>query len=135
MVLSKAIIHDIEEVITGDIPTPTKYHSEKLLDQITLLEEDAAHQVCMDVFDSNIIHGLWTNCKDGSMSGQIVRLADIAAVVYKIWCERQLGNTTFDKYLPDITQRIRDVDLCDDLEVFLENILDVAEDMILEIEG
>jgi 5'-deoxynucleotidase len=104
--LEKAIVHDMEEVITGDIPTPTKYASDAMRESIATLETSAALAISKEVFSDQMFHA-WSNSKSlGRIEGQIVYLADLAAVVYKILAEEQLGNRTFEEYRIGIAARL-----------------------------
>lgn len=44
-VLARALFHDVTEVITGDLPTPVKYHDESLRDAFRRLEDEAANRM------------------------------------------------------------------------------------------
>ena len=88
--MKKAILHDMEEVVTGDVPSPTKYHNPALTDHFHRLERIAAHEV-------STVFGSWSynerrDAKDETIEGQIIRIADCAAVVFKITQELELGN-------------------------------------------
>jgi 5'-deoxynucleotidase len=104
-VMERAIVHDMEETITGDIPTPTKYSSPAMLDLIESLSVDAAVNISRNVFFGCMFRP-WSKSKAIDDAGRIVALADIAAVVYKIWIEQSLGNHNFHKYAPNIIARL-----------------------------
>ena len=99
--LEKALLHDMEEVVTGDIPAPTKYHSPEITKAIKAFESDAAHEVALSYF-GEWAFGTWASAKDISLEGEIIRIADAAAVVYKIRQEIELGNTSFKQYEENI---------------------------------
>jgi 5'-deoxynucleotidase len=88
--MGRALIHDIEEVITGDIPRPTKYSTH----EIRKVFEGLASASIMKVLDDLEVHkGVtrrisydWHNAKSGR-EGLIVAIADRLAVVYKVWQE------------------------------------------------
>lgn len=83
LLMSKAVIHDIEEVIVGDISNPTKYYSQKLTDEILELSGVAAYKL-LDPFNSkDALMNIWVEAKWGK-EGYIVALADKLAVVYKM---------------------------------------------------
>jgi hypothetical protein len=94
----------LDEVITGDIPRPTKYSSPEaislfkkfeLLGMKTLLdnlgyhtvplEESSPEKVRLERIRVELIEN-WSNAKVGR-EGLVVALADLAAVAYKIWEE------------------------------------------------
>jgi len=87
--LASATIHDVEEIIVGDIPSPTKYSSSYVTTGIKALEEESAKKLL-----SKRMYKIWANAKSGK-EGFIVELADKLAVVYKIQQEvEQYGNNT-----------------------------------------
>ena len=89
LALERATFHDVDEVVTGDIPRPTKYfskESEKIFNEIA---EQGIGQIIeeLDVGDiGKKIKRSWENSKSGP-EGSVVAIADLAAVVYKIWEE------------------------------------------------
>ena len=97
ILLKRALLHDMEEVVTGDIPNPTKYHSPNITKAIKDFENVAAREVSTKYF-GDWAYEIWYSSKDNSLEGQIVRLADIAAVVYKIRQEVDLGNNLFSEF-------------------------------------
>ena len=99
--LSRAILHDMEEMITGDIPTPTKYHNEDITREIKKFEEIAAIEVAARYF-GHWAFNLWSKAKDDSLEGEIIKIADSLAVVYKIKQETDLGNPTFHTFKNNI---------------------------------
>ena len=94
--LTKALVHDMEEVITGDVPTPTKYSNATITKEFRKLERLAAHEVAT-AFGEWAFND-WAASKDHTIEGQIIRLADCAAVVFKINQELILGNRYFKQF-------------------------------------
>lgn len=87
--MASAAIHDVEEVIVGDIPSPTKYSSNYVTVGIKDFEDKSARKLL-----SERLYGIWKNAKEGK-EGFIVELADKLAVVYKIQQETlEYGNNT-----------------------------------------
>lgn len=106
-VLTKAVLHDMEESITGEIPTPTKYASPDLYNQIRKFEEQSANKISWAVFGSEHEYEIWENAKNlDTLSGQIIYISDYAAVAYKVWLELGLGNASFKSFIPDILKRM-----------------------------
>ena len=91
LALMKAVFHDVDEVVTGDIPRPTKYFSNESKQIFDKIASQGMKQIISELdiknrSSSQEIEKLWKNSKDGD-EGRIVALADLAAVVYKIWEE------------------------------------------------
>jgi 5'-deoxynucleotidase len=95
-VLERSLLHDMEEVITGDIPTPTKYHNRDITREIQKFEDIAAKEVS-EIF-GEWAYRVWCDSKDDSLEGDIIKIADTAAVAFKIRQEIELGNNSFAKY-------------------------------------
>jgi len=96
ILLKRALLHDMEEIITGDIPTPTKYANPGLLYEIREYEQECAEKVST-AFGPWALE-CWEDAKDNTVEGDIIKLADVAAVVYKINRELKLGNVFFEQY-------------------------------------
>lgn len=113
-VMIKAAIHDVEETVTGDIVRPVKYHSEESLRVFKELENKAALTALTNL-GAPEFHGLWQKDKSG-LSGLFVRVADILAVVYKLYSETALnGHYSILKS-------------CKDLKIYLNEIVQMVED-------
>ena len=85
--LCGAVTHDIDEVVTGDIPRVTKYANDDIRREMKKLEKEAVENVGDSLGDSDIF-GDWYNAKGRTtIERYIIKTADIAAVVYKLWDE------------------------------------------------
>jgi len=95
-VVMLALYHDASEVMTGDLPTPVKYHnsqlkgafkeleslaSKSLLDQLPEEFQDSYRELCLG--DEN------------SLEGQLVKAADKISAWLKCIEERRMGNLEF----------------------------------------
>ncbi len=131
LLLSKAAIHDVEEVVTGDIASPTKYYSQELTDEIQSLERYAATKILAPL-DIESIKGLWFKSKVGK-EGYIVMLADKLAVAYKVNQEvSHFGNQTIKGHvaglipsLEGIRQSMEQKSIIKNQD-FINNIIDEA---------
>ena len=83
--LQKAIVHDFDELGTGDIPRVTKYADQACLERFKIIENKSIQQ--LEKFIDCDLLGLWNSAKDSSLEGKLVKFADISAVVYKSWIE------------------------------------------------
>lgn len=99
--LPNALVHDMDEVTTGDIPNPTKYHNERLFKELQKLSQKSAMRISEECFFGDVYDG-WINAKDSTKEGDIISISDAAAVSYKIWQEVRSGNTEFYKFKVNI---------------------------------
>src|SRR5262249_4960426 len=89
-VMGKALVHDIDELIVGDVPRPTKYASKQIRAMFKDIESRGVLRVvtemdwCKEL--SNEIVRDHAYAKSGR-EGLIVGIADALAVVYKVWEE------------------------------------------------
>jgi len=89
-----SIIHDIEEVITGDIPRSTKYSSE--LTQLALKSvENLAYERIEEIFG---IRRVVPNPYEKSL----IKLADIYLVLVKTYSELLMGNKEVSEIVDEI---------------------------------
>jgi len=93
LAVMKAMIHDVDEIITGDIPMPTKYYSTDITKSLKKLASDAIVDIAMNLNLPKMIKH-WEEAKIGR-EGAVVALADIIAVVNKVWQESvEFSNTS-----------------------------------------
>lgn len=92
--LSKAILHDCDEVVTGDIAMPVKYHSMILREEIGKMEQKNVLEISLELTGSEEMFDSWKRAKDGK-EGAIVSLCDSLSVLYKLYDEVVMrGNKT-----------------------------------------
>lgn len=81
--LSKALLHDIEESVTGDIIHPVKYASPGVTKVFKEVEYDIAESIFEESFESTLPFALWEDAKDGA-EGSIVAFVDVLCALYKM---------------------------------------------------
>lgn len=120
-VATAALYHDVSEVITGDMPTPIKYHSDDMQkafkkvelqaerELIQLLPEDLRQEFSQFVISDQIP----TEIK------RLIKGADTIAAFLKCQEELKAGNTEFTKAAEDITQRLTIFNM-PEVDAFLE---------------
>lgn len=145
-VLQHATAHDMEEIITGDIARPTKYSSVEALTLFKSLSASAIRTVAeslddMPAFGEKVIEHN-TAAKQGR-EGAVVAIADMLAVVYKVWDEVIVhDNKTLVRQAIVVKDQIRGYrsrveELFADLpraKGFLFDVLKQAEEIALEAE-
>ena len=83
MLLTKALIHDVEESVTGDIPHMTKHISAEVSDALRVMEASAIKTIFKD---SDALQVAWVTAKSGG-EGSIVEFADAFVVLVKFYDE------------------------------------------------
>ena len=109
-----AVLHDAPEIITGDMPTPVKYHSEEIRKAYGEVEDMAVE---------HLVSMLPPELRDEyreimTMGGQadqalkpLVKAADKISAVIKCVEERRSGNRDFSKAEQTITKAIQEMGL------------------------
>lgn len=93
LLLEKGLLHDIDEVLTGDIPRPTKYATKE---SKSILDNIARASLCKIPKLSEHSIEVWESAKDKSPEGFLIRLADMLDVYKKIRLEvTKLNNYEF----------------------------------------
>ncbi len=94
-VAARGILHDIEEIGTGDLVREAKYFDEKMREDFRRVEVAFAERL----FDKlgtevgNEFWEIWSKAKLDGLAGQIVSLADLFCVIAYVRWERSMGNT------------------------------------------
>lgn len=83
--LARAVVHDVDEFVTGDIARPTKYSSVVLRQLLEKIGDDGVDKLSLLLGDTYIA-AHHDHAKEGDI-GLVVKVADIMAVVYKLWDE------------------------------------------------
>jgi len=80
----KAVYHDLEEVITGDIPRPVKYYSEGTRESLKDVADSVAKKFFKSQFSNSELHyELWRDAKE-EPEGLILKLVDTLVVANKV---------------------------------------------------
>ncbi len=84
-VMCRAVVHDMDETITGDIVRPTKYYSAAIRKELAGLESVGINNIST-ALGLHVLTADWMKAKDGR-EGYIVKLADLLAAVCTVWVE------------------------------------------------
>lgn len=92
-VVIKALIHDVEESVIGDLPTPVKYITPEFRESVRIVEEKAMQDFVLKDAGPNSeeYYDLWLNAKKEA-SGKIIKIADKLEGFIKIHFEISQGN-------------------------------------------
>lgn len=108
-----ALYHDASEIITGDLPSPIKYHSPSIQQAYKAIEAEAEQDLLALLpkklqadFAPFLLHE-----KVDSKIAKFVKAADLISAYIKCQQELQAGNQEFSKAAVDIEQRIRQLQM------------------------
>ena len=108
VLLEKCLIHDIDEISTGDLPRNTKYalpEIKKSLDRVA----DMAVQRYSDSYNMPELLQKWREAKDGK-EGFIVKVCDMLCCVRKAAIEVEVeGNMSALRVTKELVRHIRDM--------------------------
>ena len=129
-VLSLAVYHDATEVMTGDLPTPVKYHSPELRDAYRRLEDLSADRL-LALLPEEMREDFSPYIKqEDGYSRDIVKAADRISAYIKCLEEQRAGNREFDYAAENILSSIDRIEY-PEVKDFLDEFLP-AFDMTLD---
>jgi len=110
-VLALAVYHDATEVITGDLPTPVKYHSAALRDAYKRLEAMAATRLTQ-MLPEEMQGEFGPYLESGATyEHKLVKAADSICAYIKCLEEQQAGNPEFDAAGANVLNFIQEMNL------------------------
>ena len=121
------LYHDAQEIITGDLPTPVKYHNEKILDAYKEIEASATERLVSMLPDD-----LKNEFKSALMGDSdkdllpLVKAADKLSALIKCIEERKAGNMEFKEAERSTRERIAELNL-EEANVFLNEFIGAFE--------
>ena len=118
------LYHDMTEIITGDMPTPVKYHSEDMTDAFKAVE-DKAGRTLLSMLPNDMAkyyEGAFFKKEGDGYLWKIVKAADKISALIKCIEEKNAGNNEFGKALESTRASIEDMAM-PEVEVFLEEFL------------
>ncbi|WP_144391593.1 5'-deoxynucleotidase [Pleionea sediminis] len=120
-----AMYHDCSEVITGDMPSPIKYHSKDITQAYKSIERQAEQELLSLLpeelkpdFESVLIEE-----KVSAENHVIIKAADTISAFIKCQMEVAAGNQEFVKAEEQIKQRVKAIDL-PEVKYFIETFID-----------
>lgn len=110
-VATAALYHDCSEIITGDLPSPIKYHSGTITQAYKAIEDEAEQEMLAqlpdtmkDAFRPYLLH----RESDPEVAG-LVKAADLISAYLKCQSELHAGNKEFTTAKQEIERSIREL--------------------------
>ncbi|MFT7388793.1 MAG: 5'-deoxynucleotidase [Candidatus Endobugula sp.] len=120
LVATTALYHDVSEVITGDMPTPIKYHSIGMQKAFKEVEVQAEREL-LSLLPDDIQADFETLLVSTSIPVYVKKLikgADTISAYLKCQAELKAGNSEFSKAAEDIAARLQGFNM-PEVEAFL----------------
>lgn len=110
-VVTLAVYHDASEVLTGDMPTPVKYHSTGLREAYHQVENLAVDRL-IAMLPEDLRAG-FAPCltEENTLARRLVKAADRISAYVKCLEEQRAGNHEFDAAGESIRRSIEAIDL------------------------
>ena len=125
-VLALAVYHDATEVMTGDLPTPVKYHNDELRSAYHRLEDVSADRLLALL--PGDLQPAFAPClkQENGYDRDVVKAADRISAYIKCLEEKRAGNREFDYAAENVRKSIEDVSL-PEVHDFLRDFLPAFE--------
>ena len=122
-----ALYHDCSEILTGDLPTPIKYHSPEIMDAYRQVEQLACDKL-LDTLPTEL-RGAFQPVLDGETAARchdLVKAADKLSAYIKCIEERRAGNDDFLS-AERSTRRTLESSRLPEVDYFLEHFIPAFE--------
>lgn len=116
------LYHDVSEVITGDMPTPIKYHSPTITQAYKAVEAEAEKEILGYLppkLQADYRH-LLLHEQANAEHAELVKYADMISAYLKCQAELDAGNKEFQSASTQIEKRIRNTH-APELHYFMEH--------------
>lgn len=129
-----ALFHDATEILTGDLPTPIKYHGRKLRSAYAEVEELAAERLLSSLPDKlRGSYDLLLTAERDEKRYELVRAADKLSAYIKCIEERKAGNLEFLKAEETTRGKLLACGV-PEVRYFMENFIPAFEKSLDELE-
>lgn len=118
------LYHDMTEIITGDMPTPVKYHSRDMRQAFQQVEDMAGNKL-LDMLPEDMreyYKGAFFQQPQDSYLWKIVKAADKISALIKCIEEKNMGNNEFSKALESTQRAITEMEM-PEADVFLNEFI------------
>ena len=107
------LYHDMPEIITGDMPTPVKYHSKEMRDEFLKVEEMACEKLLAMLPDDmrEYYECAFFQKDEDEYLWKLVKAADKISALIKCIEEKNAGNREFEKAFQSTEKAIKEMKL------------------------
>lgn len=118
------LYHDMTEIITGDMPTPVKYHSEDIRREFQKIEDNAANRLLdmLPVSMKDYYRDAFFKNEEDEYLWKIVKAADKLSALIKCIEELTAGNNEFKKALQSTKASIEKMEM-PEVDYFMKEFL------------
>ncbi|GAA5217979.1 5'-deoxynucleotidase [Corallincola platygyrae] len=107
----QAMYHDASEVITGDLPTPVKYHNPEIAREYKKIEKSAERKL-LDMLPTELhseFESLLISDQQDSESHRLIKAADTICAYIKCLEEENAGNSEFNLAKQRLTEQLESI--------------------------
>ena len=125
LVATTALYHDVSEIITGDLPSPVKYHSERILSAYRVIEEEAEEEL-LGLIPKDLqaeFAGMLLHRNLDPEVSRFVKAADLISAFLKCQLEVSSGNHEFNDAQKSIEDAIRHLEM-PEVDYFMATFVD-----------
>ncbi len=133
-IAAAALFHDAGEVLTGDMPSPVKYHSPEITRAYKAIERQAQHELWLLLPETlrATYRPLLLDDAIPAEHHELIKTADILAALLKCRHEIRAGNREFETALSDISLKAANMaEKMPEVRYFLDH-FEPAFDMTLD---
>lgn len=118
------LYHDMPEIITGDMPTPVKYHSKQMHEEFLKVEGSACEKLLSMLPEDmkEYYRSAFFKAEEDEYLWRLVKAADKISALIKCIEERNAGNREFEKALVSTEKAVKEMKL-PEVDVFLETFI------------
>ena len=118
------LYHDMNEIITGDMPTPVKYHSSGMREAFAKVEDMASERLLSMLPEDmqDYYRSAFFQAPEDEYLWKIVKAADKISALIKCIEEQKAGNNEFGKALESTKKSIEKMEL-PEAEVFIREFM------------
>lgn len=119
LILSRILLHDLEEVEVSDVPRPVKSRVPGLREALEEKSRDFLETYLIFSLDQDVqrrILNLWENAKDKTFSGQVVSFADTCELSLYCLNEWDLGNKSLKDAIEFSIRHLMEIPISSEIE-------------------